>query len=68
MVAVLVDDTRSDETVAARAPKRLGRIGDRCSYSECHVPVAVGAGFRVLPMQVYCSEEHAALDQMDNPI
>ena len=38
----------------------------RCAF--CGTPVPAGEGFRVLPMQVYCTEEHAVEDQQENPL
>jgi hypothetical protein len=44
----------------------LGGTADRCA--ECGAKVDPASEFRVLPMVVYCSEEHAATDQQNNPL
>jgi len=44
----------------------LGKTATHCA--ECGQRVAEGEGYRILPMQVYCSEEHAVADQQNNPL
>jgi ribosomal protein S26 len=44
----------------------LGKTATRCAECGAHVPE--DEGFRVLPMQVYCNEEHAVLDQQSPAI
>lgn len=39
----------------------LGRTTTTCGF--CGATVPDGEGFRPLPVQVYCSEEHAVEDQ-----
>lgn len=41
-----------------------GKTATHCA--ECGARVPEGSGFRVLPMQVYCSEAHAVAHQ-ENP-
>lgn len=44
----------------------LGKTATHCA--ECGARVPDGEGFRVPPLQVYCSEEHAVADQRNAPI
>lgn len=39
----------------------FGKSLNHCA--ECGALVPDGEGFRVLPMQVYCNEDHAVADQ-----
>ncbi|MFP7833147.1 hypothetical protein [Marisediminicola sp. LYQ134] len=44
----------------------LGKMATHCA--ECGVKVIAATEFRVPPIQVYCSEAHAAEYQQNNPI
>lgn len=44
----------------------VGTLADHCT--ECGAKVPDGSGYRVLSMQVYCSEEHAVAAQQNSPI
>jgi hypothetical protein len=46
----------------------LGHTAYQCALRSCRADVPEDSGFRVLPMQVYCSEEHAVEDQQMAPI